>query len=123
MLVSKIKTFAVVAGWLALAFIAFVTLSPIQDRPTFLHPQAERFAAAAAVEAARAADVVVLAIGTPGDDAVPYLVHNRKCYDCRITAAPARVAAGTLVVAPQTAKRLRLSAGDLVRAVPLALGH
>ena len=45
MLVSKIKTFAVVAGWLALAFIAFVTLSPIQDRPTFLHPQAERFAA------------------------------------------------------------------------------
>ena len=34
-----------VAGWLALAFIAFVTLSPIQDRPTFFHPQIERFAA------------------------------------------------------------------------------
>lgn len=45
MLVSKLKTFGVVAGWLALALIAFVTLSPIQDRPSFLHPQAERFAA------------------------------------------------------------------------------
>ncbi|MGY4478130.1 VanZ family protein [Bradyrhizobium sp. USDA 3364] len=45
MLISKIKTFGLVAGWLALAFIVFVTLSPIQDRPSFLHPQAERFAA------------------------------------------------------------------------------
>lgn len=34
-----------IAGWLALAFIAFVTLSPIQDRPSFFHPQTERFAA------------------------------------------------------------------------------
>lgn len=77
----------------------------------------------AKIRAVRDSQQLVLAIGTPGDDAVPYLVHNRKCYDCRITAAPARVAAGTLVVAPQTAKRLRLSAGDLVRAVPLAVGH
>nr|WP_175619242.1 VanZ family protein [Bradyrhizobium sp. 2S1]MCK7671255.1 VanZ family protein [Bradyrhizobium sp. 2S1] len=45
MLVSKIRTFAVVVGWLALAFIAFVTLSSIQDRPSFANPQAERFAA------------------------------------------------------------------------------
>ncbi|WP_229196107.1 VanZ family protein [Bradyrhizobium acaciae] len=43
--VSKIKTFGVIAGWLALAFIAFVTLSPIQDRPSLFHPQAEHFAA------------------------------------------------------------------------------
>lgn len=34
-----------IAGWLALAFIAFVTLSPIQDRPSFADPQAEHFAA------------------------------------------------------------------------------
>ena len=34
-----------IAGWLALAFIAFVTLSPVQDRPSFFHPQTERFAA------------------------------------------------------------------------------
>ncbi|MDR8015903.1 arginine N-succinyltransferase [Ectopseudomonas guguanensis] len=63
---------------------------------------------------------LVLAIGTPGDDAEPFLVHNRKRQDCRITAAPARMAAGTLVVDPLTAKRLRLSAGDQVRAVPLS---
>ncbi|MHB9797198.1 arginine N-succinyltransferase [Pseudomonas sp. MT3] len=63
---------------------------------------------------------LVLAIGTPGDDAEPYLVHNRKREECRITAAPARVAAGSLVVDAQTAKRLRLSAGASVRAVPLS---
>ncbi|MGI0788229.1 hypothetical protein ACRCQA_30600, partial [Pseudomonas aeruginosa] len=34
--------------------------------------------------------------------------------------APARAAAGTLVVDPLTAKRLRLSAGASVRAVPLS---
>jgi len=63
---------------------------------------------------------LVLAVGTPGDDAEPYLIHNRKREDCRITAAPARAAAGTLVVDPLTAKRLRLSAGASVRAVPLS---
>lgn len=62
----------------------------------------------------------MLAVGTPGDDAEPYLIHNRKREDCRITAAPARAAAGTLVVDPLTAKRLRLSAGASVRAVPLS---
>ncbi len=62
----------------------------------------------------------MLAIGTPGDDATPFLIHNRQCENCRITAAPARFAAGTLVVDPLTAKRLRLSAGDQVRAVPLS---
>ena len=34
-----------IAGWLALAFIAFVTLSPIQDRPTIGSPQLEHFIA------------------------------------------------------------------------------
>lgn len=74
----------------------------------------------AKIRAVRDSQNLVLAIGTPGDDAEPFLVHNRKREDCRITAAPARMAAGTLVVAPLTAKRLRLSAGDQVRAVPLA---
>lgn len=74
----------------------------------------------AKIRAVRDSQNLVLAVGTPGDDAVPFLMHNRKRGDCRITAAPARVAAGTLVVAPQTAKRLRLSAGDQVRAVALA---
>lgn len=63
---------------------------------------------------------LVLAVGTPGDDAEPYLIHNRKREDCRITAAPARAAAGTLVVDPLTAKRLRLPTGASVRAVPLS---
>ena len=77
-------------------------------------------AGTAKIRAVRDSQNLVLAIGTPGDDAEPFLVHNRKRQDCRITAAPARLAAGTLVVDPLTAKRLRLSAGDQVRAVPLA---
>ncbi len=72
------------------------------------------------IRAVRDSQHLVLAIGTPGDDAEPFLVHNRKRQDCRITVAPARLAAGTLVVAPETAKRLRLTVGDVVRAVPLA---
>ncbi|HEY1029133.1 MAG TPA: arginine N-succinyltransferase [Pseudomonas sp.] len=74
----------------------------------------------AKIRAVQASQNLVLAIGTPGDDAEPFLVHNRKRQDCRITAAPARLAAGTLVVDPLTAKRLRLSAGDQVRAVTLS---
>lgn len=72
------------------------------------------------IRAVRDSETLVLAVGTPGDDATPYIIHNRKREDCRITAAPARLAAGTLVVDPQTAKRLRLGAGDNVRAVPLS---
>jgi hypothetical protein len=37
--------FSRISGWLALAFIAFVTLSPIDERPSFAGPQVERFAA------------------------------------------------------------------------------
>ncbi|MCF5225579.1 arginine N-succinyltransferase, partial [Pseudomonas syringae] len=47
-------------------------------------------------------------------------IYNRKREDCRVTVGAARFAAGTLVVAPQTAKRLRMNAGDNVRAVPLS---
>ena len=68
----------------------------------------------------RDSQTLVLAVGTPGDDATPYIIHNRKRDDCRITAAPARLAAGTLVVDPLTAKRLRMGAGDNVRAVPMS---
>ncbi|MEX6503136.1 arginine N-succinyltransferase [Pseudomonas zhanjiangensis] len=74
----------------------------------------------AKIRAVKASQALVLAIGTPGDDATAYLIHNRKREDCRITAAPARVAAGTLVVDALTAKRLQLTAGDQVRAVPLS---
>ncbi|PTS82634.1 arginine N-succinyltransferase [Pseudomonas sp. HMWF032] len=71
----------------------------------------------AKIRAVQDSQVLVLAIGTPGDDAPQFLIHNRKRDDCRITAASARLAAGTLVVDAPTAKRLQLSAGDQVRAV------
>ncbi|MES2821292.1 MAG: arginine N-succinyltransferase [Pseudomonadota bacterium] len=74
----------------------------------------------AKIRAVRDSRALVLAIGTPGEDAPAYLIHNRKRANCRITAAPARLAAGTLVVDARTAKRLRLNAGDQVRAVPLS---
>ena len=74
----------------------------------------------AKIRAVRESQTLVLAVGTPGDDATPFIIHNRKRDDCRITAAPARLAAGTLVVDPLTAKRLRMGVGDNVRAVPLS---
>ena len=74
----------------------------------------------AKIRAVRDSQTLVLAVGTPGDSATPYLIHNRKREDCRITAAPASVAAGTLVVDPLTAKRLQLAVGAQVRAVALS---
>ncbi|MFP6849253.1 MAG: arginine N-succinyltransferase [Pseudomonas sp.] len=75
----------------------------------------------AKIRAVHDSQVLVLAVGTPGDDAPQFLIHNRKREECRITSAPARLAAGTLVVDAQTAKRLRMSAGDQVRAVAIAV--
>ncbi|PVZ16263.1 MULTISPECIES: arginine N-succinyltransferase [unclassified Pseudomonas] len=74
----------------------------------------------ARIRAVRDSQVLILAVGTAGESAAPYLIHNRLREECRIVAAPARVAAGTLVVDPATAQRLRLYPGDQVRAVPLA---
>ena len=74
----------------------------------------------AKIRAIHDSQVLVLAVGTPGDDAPQLLIHNRKREDCRITVAPARLAAGTLVVDAKTAKRLQLSAGDQVRAVAVS---
>ena len=72
------------------------------------------------IRAVQDSQILVLAVGTPGDDAPQFLIHNRKREDCRITVAPARLAAGTLVVDAQTARRLQLSAGDQVRAVAVS---
>ncbi|WP_462379290.1 arginine N-succinyltransferase [Pseudomonas sp. Marseille-QA0892] len=76
----------------------------------------------AKIRAVSASQPLVLAVGTPGDDATPFLIHNRKRETCRITSAPARLAAGTLVVDPPTARRLKLTPGAQVRAVPVAAG-
>jgi VanZ like protein len=40
-----IQRISVIAGWLALALIAFATLSPITDRPSVTVPHLEHFAA------------------------------------------------------------------------------
>jgi len=40
-----IQRVSVIVGWLALAIIVFVTLSPIDARPTLARPQFEHFAA------------------------------------------------------------------------------
>jgi arginine N-succinyltransferase len=77
--------------------------------------------ATADIRAVRDSQVLQLSIGTPGEQAATYLIHNRQFAECRITAAPARVATGTLIVDAQTAKTLGLSAGASVRAVSLAV--
>ena len=40
-----IRRVSLIAAWLALAFIVFATLSPIDDRPVLAGPQFEHFAA------------------------------------------------------------------------------
>jgi len=42
---AMIQKVSIAAGWLALAFIVYATLSPIQDRPVVAGPQLEHFAA------------------------------------------------------------------------------
>ncbi|MCL7461275.1 arginine N-succinyltransferase [Pseudomonas sp. NW5] len=74
----------------------------------------------ASIRAVRDSQTLVLAIGTPGEEAPAFLIHNRKREECRITVGRARPAAGTLVVDAATARRLCLSAGAQVRAVPLS---
>ncbi|MDP9528419.1 arginine N-succinyltransferase [Pseudomonas protegens] len=73
------------------------------------------------IRAVRDSQVLQLSIGTPGEQAEPYLIHNRQFADCRISAAPARVAAGTLIVSAESAKALGLAPGASVRAVSLAV--
>ena len=46
---AMIQRVSIIAGWLALAFIVYATLSPIQDRPVMAGPQLEHFAAFALV--------------------------------------------------------------------------
>lgn len=71
------------------------------------------------IRAVNEAQCYVLATGTPGDDASTYLIYNRRDTACRIVLGKARVAAGSLVIEPQLAKRLEMSPGDSVRAVLL----
>jgi hypothetical protein len=44
-LAAMIQRVSMIVGWLALAFIIYATLSPIDARPVLVGPQFERFAA------------------------------------------------------------------------------
>ena len=44
-----IQRLSAIAGWLTLAFIIFVTLSPVADRPSLASPHLERFVAFALI--------------------------------------------------------------------------
>jgi hypothetical protein len=44
-LTVMVQRVSIIAGWLALAFIVFATLSPIDDRPVLASAQLEHFAA------------------------------------------------------------------------------
>ena len=66
-----IQRISIAAGWLALAFIAYATLSPIYDRPVVAGPQLEHFAAFALMGLAfslaypnRVVFVVALVVGS-----------------------------------------------------------
>jgi arginine N-succinyltransferase len=72
------------------------------------------------IRAVQDSQVLPLAIGEPGENAEAWLIHNRQRAMARITAAPAQMVDGALLVSAQTAERLQLSAGDAVRAVTVS---
>jgi arginine N-succinyltransferase len=71
------------------------------------------------IRTVRDSQPLVLAIGTPDEEAPVWLIHNRRLENCRITAAQARQVGNSLIVDRLTAKRLQLQPGNSVRAVPL----
>jgi VanZ family protein len=46
---AMVQRVSIITGWLALAFIVYATLAPIEDRPVMAGPQLEHFAAFALV--------------------------------------------------------------------------
>ena len=82
---SMIQRISIAAGWLALAFIAYATLSPIYDRPVVAGPQLEHFAAFALTGLAfslaypnRVVFVVALVVGSAfGLEALQLLTPDR----------------------------------------------
>jgi VanZ family protein len=82
---AMIQRVCTIAGWLALAFIAYATLSPIDDRPVLAGPQLEHFAAFALVGLAfavaypnRVVFVVIIVVGAAlGLEALQLLTPDR----------------------------------------------
>jgi hypothetical protein len=84
-MIQRISNIAGIAGWLALAFIAYATLSPIEARPVLAGAQLEHFAAFALVGLAfavaypnRVVFVVVIVVGAAlGLEALQLLTPDR----------------------------------------------
>jgi hypothetical protein len=82
---TMIQRVCTIAGWLALAFIAYATLSPIDARPVLAGPQLEHFAAFALVGLAfavaypnRVVFVVIIVVGAAvGFEALQLLTPDR----------------------------------------------
>ena len=82
---AMIQRVCAIAGWLALAFIAYATLSPIDARPVLAGPQLEHFAAFALVGLAfavaypnRVVFVVIIVVGAAlGLEALQLLTPDR----------------------------------------------
>jgi VanZ like family len=94
-----IQRISIIAGWLALGLIAFVTLSPVGVRPSIASPHLEHFAAFALVGLAfalaypnRVLLVVTLVLGAAlGLEALQLLTPGR---DARVTDALAKALGG-----------------------------
>jgi VanZ like family len=84
-LAGMIQRLSAITGWLALAYIVFVTLSPVADRPSLTSPYLERFVAFALIGFALALAhpnrillVVVLVVGAAfGLEALQLLTPDR----------------------------------------------
>ena len=82
---AMIQRVCTIAGWLALALIAYATLSPVEARPVLAGPQLEHFAAFALVGLAfavaypnRVVFVVVIVVGAAvGLEALQLLTPDR----------------------------------------------
>ena len=98
-MIQRISNIAGIAGWLALAFIAYATLSPIEARPVLAGPQLEHFAAFALVGLAfavaypnRVMFVVVIVVGAAvGLEALQVLTPDRHA---RVVDAVVKVLGG-----------------------------
>ena len=94
---AMIQKVSIAAGWLALAFLVYATLSPIQDRPVVAGPQSEHFAAFAVMGLAfglaypnRVFLVVAIVVGSAfGLEALQLLTPDRhgRVLDALVKAA------------------------------------
>jgi VanZ family protein len=99
-----------VAGWLALAFIAYATLSPLEDRPVVAGPHLEHFAAFALIGFAfargfsgRVLLIIALVVGSAFTlEALQLLTPDRhaRVVDALVKAAGGICGVGIARVAP-----------------------